>query len=80
MCRVGAQERRNVGGPGQTLETAFLDSLELGASNPQALRDLVEIEPSRLTLVAQQATDRAPRRGFAFQRTPIDLIRHDVPC
>jgi DNA gyrase subunit B len=39
-----------------------------------------EVEAARFALIAQQATYRTTRRGFAFQRTPIDLIRHDVPC
>ena len=80
MRCVGAQEGRDVSRTGQLVEAPFLYGFEMGTTNAQAFFDIRQAEATRLTLVAKQATDRATRGGLAFKRTPIDLIRHDVPC
>ena len=80
MRRISAQEARDVSSTGQLVETAVLDGLEMFKTNAQVLFDRRQAKPARFTLVAQQTTDRAARRGLAFQRTPINLIRHDEPC
>ena len=80
MRRVGTQEGGDVGSARQLVEPALFDRFEVRAADSQAFFDLSQVETTRITLIAQQATDRATRRGFAFQRTPINLIRHDVPC
>jgi hypothetical protein len=49
----------------------------MAAPNAQALLDLGQIETARLALIAQQPTNRTARCGLAFNRSPIDLIRHE---
>jgi hypothetical protein len=80
MRCIGAQEGRDVRSTRQLVEAPLLDCLEVGATDFQALLDRGKVESARFALIAQQATYCTTRRGFAFQRTPIDLIRHDVPC
>jgi hypothetical protein len=80
MRSIGAQKGRDVRGARQLVETTFFDRLEVAAPDFQALLDRREVEATRFALIAQQATYCTTRRGFAFQRTPIDLIQHDVPC
>ena len=61
MRCIGAQEGRDVGGAGQLVEATFLDGLEIGAADVQALLDLGQAEAARFALIAQQATNRAAR-------------------
>ncbi len=76
--RVGAQESGDVSGARQQIEAALLDRLEMLETNAQLFLDILDAEAARLTLVAQQTTDRTARRRFAFHRPPIDLIWHDL--
>ncbi|HYC66049.1 MAG TPA: hypothetical protein VEC14_15070, partial [Reyranellaceae bacterium] len=72
----GAEECRDVGGAGKLVEAAFLDRLDVGAANPQALTDIGEAEAELFTLIAEQTTDGARGCSLALRRTPINLIRH----
>jgi hypothetical protein len=38
----------------------------MGKANVQVLFDFGQAKPARLTLIAQQPTNRAARRGLAF--------------
>ena len=77
MRRISPQERRDVSGARQLVETTILDRLEMAASNAQALLNFGQAETACFALIAQQPTDSAARCGLAFNRSPIDLIRHE---
>ena len=52
MGGISAEERGNVGGAGQLVVAAFLDGLEMGTPDADALLDLSQVQTARLALIA----------------------------
>ena len=66
MGCVRAQKCRDVGGPGEQIESPGLDRLDKGRPNTQTLSDIGNAITECFALVAQQAANRSTRTGLAF--------------